>query len=206
MRNFLLLLSAASAAVAVDFVSTDGYFSYSPTTPGVWSEFSIGIGSGCGSKTAIGPDGEGSFTFTFPQASTSFEWFGFPGTTAGAVIVCFDGKTGSSCDTVSYFNAAGGPIVSLYRKTGLSNAAHTVTVTNIPDSSNGNQYGQLTLDKVVLHGSTRAPPSFPADSFLSEIPLIIGGSGAVLVNPLVGSGPAGIHGERLSRVPLEFVD
>jgi hypothetical protein len=197
MRTFLGLLSVASAAVAIDFVSTDGYFSYSPTTPGVWSEFSISIGSGCGSKTAIGPDGEGSFTFTFPQASTSFEWFGFPGITAGAVTVCFDGQTGSSCDTASYFNASGGPIVSLYRKTGLSNALHTVTVTNIADPSHGNQFGQITLDKVALEGSTRAPPSFPADSFLTEIPLVIGPNGAVLVNPLIGSGPAGTHGESL---------
>jgi hypothetical protein len=207
MRNFLLLLSVASATAALDFVSTDGFFSYSPTTEGAWGEFQIGIGAGCSTKTAFGPSGPGSFTFTFPQASTSFQWFGFQSATAGLATVCFDGQTGSSCEKASYFAAnITNPISSLYRKTGLSNALHTVTVTNIADPSHGSQFGQITVDKVVLDGSTRALPSFPADSFLTEIPLIIGGSGAVLVNPLVGSGPAGIHGERVFPVPLEFVD
>jgi hypothetical protein len=199
MRSFLLLSFLVSVAVALDFVSTDGFFSYSPTTQGAWGEFQIGIGSGCSTKTGFGPVGPGSFTFTFPQPSTSFQWFGLPSTVAGKVTICFDGAIGSSCDTTSYFTPAiadpANPITSFYRKTGLSNAVHTVTVTNIADPSNGNQYGQITVDKVVLDGSTRALPFFLADTFLSELTVVQGGNGVVLQNPLVGSGSPGMVGE-----------
>jgi hypothetical protein len=165
---------------------------YSPTT-GVWQLPAIGVGAGCGGQTAFGPADTGSFSFTFPQPSTSFEWFGFQSTNAGKATVCFDGATGSSCDTANFFNAsiaAEGATSSLYRKTGLSNAIHTVIVTNIADPSNGNQFGPITLDKVSLSGSVTLPPTFAPDTFLTEIPLI---NEDILVDPAIGSGSPGFQ-------------
>jgi hypothetical protein len=182
-----------SAAVALDFVCTDNFFTYSPTTPGVWQLPAIGVGAGCGGQTAFGPAGTGSFSFTYPQPSTSFEWFGFQSTNGGKATVCFDGATPPFCDTANFFNAsiaAEGATTSLYRKTGLSNAIHTVIVTNIADPSNGNQFGPLTLDKVSLSGSVTVPPSFPPDSFLAEVSLV---NEDILVGPVIGSGSPGFQ-------------
>jgi hypothetical protein len=153
MRASLSFLTLASAALALDFVSTDNFFSFTPTSQFGWT-ITGASGSGCAGQSAFGPNSAASFTFNFPQPSTSFEWHGYQSEFSGKATVCFDGATGSACDTVSYFNATAAPgATSLYRKTGLSNAVHSVIVTNIIDSSHGNQYGEITMDKVVLDGS-----------------------------------------------------
>jgi hypothetical protein len=188
MKFYLFLLSFASAAIALDFVCTDNFFTLSP---GQWSVIAVGIGSGCGGRAAIGPESSGSFTFAFTQPSTSFEWFGFQSSNAGKATVCFDGATGSSCDTTSFFNkSTSGHPTSLYRKTTLSNAMHTVTITNIADPSNGNQFGVINLDRVALSGSVTVPATFPPGTFLTQIPLI---SEDVMVDPVIGSGSPGFQ-------------
>jgi hypothetical protein len=195
MRSLLPLLSSLSLTLALDFVSTDtGFFTYSPSA---WNLYDLlPNASGCSGKTEFGPDGPASFTFTFPQFSTSFEWWGVKSTGGGKVTVCFDGATGATCDTVDYFDPnfvlGATPPIRLYRKTGLSNTAHTVVITNIADSAHGNLFGQISMDKVVIDGTVPAPPIFPSNTFLTSIPLI---NGAVLVDPLLGSGPAGIRGK-----------
>lgn len=115
-----------------------------------------------------------SFTYSFPFASTTWEWWGYQMTGAGLAQVCFDGATGSACDTVSYFNADTivglSPAALLYTKTGLSNAKHVVTVTNIPDTNNGGQYGSLNADHFEIAGGPA--PTFPSDTTIVSIPTV----------------------------------
>jgi hypothetical protein len=110
---------------------------------------------------------------------------------SGKATVCFDGATGAACDTVDYYDPnailSATPPIILYRKTGLSNIAHTVVITNIADTANANQFGQISVDKVVIDGSNPAPPTFPTDTFITEIPL---NNSNILVVPSLGSGPA----------------
>jgi hypothetical protein len=173
MRAFLSLISFAHLALALsaDYFTWNPGFTFAPAPS--WHSVSTTGSSGCsdnvGAQWLFG--GDGSFTFVFPQPSTSFKWWGwqFPTGEGGLASVCFNGATGSACHTVSNVNAsaAQGPVV-LFSASGLPNTAHTVTITNLPDSSQGGAENFLTVDHVSLDGHN---PTFPAGTTITSIPL-----------------------------------
>lgn len=126
----------------------------------------------------------GVMTFSFPSASTSFEWWGYIRNQAGLATVCFDGATsGAGCHTVSYFNANANQQTELpsqfFGITGLTNTIHVVKITNIPDTNNGGVLGQINVDHVVIDGTPVTVPTFPSNSQLTTIPIsgdIVGNS------------------------------
>jgi hypothetical protein len=99
------------------------------------------------------------FEYTFAVPSTTWEWWGFEDSSYGTAQVCWDGAT-TGCDTVNFSNPSSSigsdaPVL-LYSKTGLSDAIHTATVTNVPSSAG--QTGPLNVDHMVIDGGL---PYFP---------------------------------------------
>lgn len=143
-----------------------------------------------------------SFTYTFAVPSTTWEWWGFYYSGSGSAQVCWDGAT-TGCDTVNYSDPSssfgGDPTVLLYSKTGLSNAVHTVTVTNLADDSG--QFGVLNVDHMVIDGGL---PQFPSDTVIGSIPLSLypGDTPNYNVDLNYGAGPEPLHGA--SRVIRTF--
>lgn len=129
---------------------------------------------GCAANIAFGTSPTpNAFTYAFPSASTTWQWWGYKSSGAGLAQVCFDGATsGSGCTTVNYFDAnavtGADPPVALFSKTGLTNEKHTVTVTNIPDTNNGGNFGTLSVDHFVIDGSI---PVFPDNTFITNVPI-----------------------------------
>lgn len=116
---------------------------------------------GCASNVAFGTSPTpNAFTYTFASDSTSWEWWGYKSSGAGLAEVCFDGATGSDCQSVSFFDAdaqiGADPAVMLFSKTGLSNGIHTVTVTNAADPNNGSPVSNSRMG-VVNSTSTGDP-------------------------------------------------
>jgi hypothetical protein len=109
------------------------------------------------------------FQYTFAVPSTTWQWWGFEGSSYGTAKVCWDGAT-TGCDTVNFSNPnysiGSEPPVLLYSKTGLSDAIHTVTVTNVPNSAG--QTGPLNVDHMVLDGGL---PYFPPGASVGTLPL-----------------------------------
>lgn len=59
---------------------------------------------------------------------------------------------------------------ALFSISGLSNTEHTVAITNVPDSSKGGAYGQITVDHIIIDGTPVAVPTFPEDGQITNIP------------------------------------
>jgi hypothetical protein len=170
MKYLVSLLAFASLALAdIDYLTYDSHFTFSPTS--AWTLVAGNDASGCGAHWDFSQPG--TFTFTFPQASTTFKWWGwqFSAPQGGQATLCLDGATsGTSCHTVNYLNATAvdAPIV-LLSLTGLSNSVHTVTVTNIA-ATQGGAFGFLTVDRVSLAG-TVSPPSFAQGTTIATVPM-----------------------------------
>jgi hypothetical protein len=173
MRGFISLISFAQLAFALsaDYFTWNPGFTFEPASS--WFSVSTTGASGC---SAVVPaqwlfNGDGSFTFVSPQPSESFKWWGwqFPTGTGGLASVCFDGATGSACHRVSNVNAsaAPGPVV-LFSASGLPNIAHTVTITDLPDPSQGGAENFLTVDHISLDFHN---PTFPEGTTITSIPL-----------------------------------
>jgi hypothetical protein len=170
MKSLLYFLAFGSLALAdIDFFSDDPSFTYSPT-----SAFTM-VGdfgaSGCGGQWDLFSQ-PASFTFKFPTSSTSFKWWGwkFPAGQGGQASVCLDGAKGSACATVNTTDITSSTPIVLFSLTGLSNTIHTVTVTNIPDPSQGDALGMLTVDHFSIDG-TVSPPSFAQGTTLATVPM-----------------------------------
>lgn len=126
-------------------------------------------------------------TFILPTPTTSFQWWGFQSNTAGEFIVCIDG---TNCQTLSYFNAdATGAPVMLWGTTGLSNEVHTFTIQNIEDTHNGDNFGTMSVDHIVIDGSPVSIPTFPEGGPLIPLTLPAGTQSYHLLLHL-GSGTA----------------
>jgi hypothetical protein len=175
MKYLLLLCAFVSITYAnVDWISTDSHFTYAPASS--WSILSVTGSSGCGSEFLLGPRNPGIVTFVFPQASTLFQWWGYQRSDGGKASICVDGATGSACSTANYFNAStdgSEPPRLLFSMTGLSNFPHTVIITNIADPTFNNQFGQLTVDRITISGTSAegTPPLNAAGTTIIEVPM-----------------------------------
>jgi hypothetical protein len=178
MKGFLSLISFAPLALAlsVDYFPWNSGFTFEPSSS--WHTVSSNGSSGCGEGNASSQwlfGGDGSFTFVFSQPSTSFKWWGwqFPTGSGGLASVCFDGATGSACHTVSSVNdtqSTEQPPVVLFSASGLPNVSHTVTITNLPDPSQGGSEIFLTVDHISLDGYNIIP-TFPEGTTLTSVAL-----------------------------------
>ncbi|EJT96505.1 acid protease, partial [Dacryopinax primogenitus] len=160
----LFLLQFAQAYIVF---STDSVVSYSPS--GSWFILDEPGSAGCGTEFLLGARSNGIVTFTFPAPSTTLQWWGFQRSDGGVAQVCVDNLP---CTQFSYKNASTNGSENprlLANITGLTNKVHTVTITNVLDTS-VNAFGQLTVDRFVLSGSLPAP-TFPSNTFISSVPL-----------------------------------
>jgi hypothetical protein len=109
------------------------------------------------------------FEYTFAVPSTTWQWWGFQDSSYSSAQVCWDGAT-TGCDTVSLTNPSSSigsdAAVLIYSKTGLSDAIHTVKVTNIPNSAG--LTGNLNVDHMVIDGGL---PYFPPGASVGTLPL-----------------------------------
>jgi hypothetical protein len=170
MKRLLSLLAFASLALGdINYYTYDSHFSFTPSPS--WVVVGDGTTACEAGEWLFGSDG--SFTFVFPQASTSFKWWGwqFTSGTGGLASICFDGAVGSACQTLSTVNAtaAVSPVL-LYSTSNLSNDVHTVTISNLPDPSQGGFEGFLTVDYVSLDG-TVPNPVFPEGTTITTVPM-----------------------------------
>jgi hypothetical protein len=168
-----LLVLAASVLANVDYLSTDSHFSYTPANQ--WTPTSLPGSSGCGSET-LQTRISAVATFKFPAASTIMQLWGYQQNTEGAATICVDGQ---SCQTINYFNTSitgTEPPALLLSLTGLSNAVHTVTITN-SNATEYHVYGILSIDRITLAGTAppvlTVPPPFPANTFITNTPLYL---------------------------------
>ncbi|KZO95678.1 acid protease [Calocera viscosa TUFC12733] len=173
---------AALAALAAIFpgisggftvFSTDSHITYSPASS--WNLLGEPGSTGCGSQFLLGPRNNATVTFTFPQSSTSWQWWGYQRSDGGLAQVCVDG---ANCLDFSYYNASTNGSESprlLATLSALPNTMHTITITNVEDPA-VNQYGQMTVDRFIIDGSNPASaaavaPTFPSDTVLATVPL-----------------------------------
>jgi hypothetical protein len=175
MKRFLSLLTFASFALAdIDYYVFNDNQDFTFTPSSSWGMVADGTPSCAGGKWLL-TGGEGSFTFIFPQASTTFKWWGwqFGEGAGGLASICFDGAVGSACQTLNTVNAtaADAPVI-LYATSSLSNAVHSVTISNIPDPSQGGAENFLTVDRISLEG-TVGNPVFPEGTTLTTVPMYI---------------------------------
>lgn len=174
----LLTLGVGVPSVLASLSLPAGYpgATYSPQGLEYWTPYCPGPPQPCfdgcaayfGSNTDV-------FTFDFPSPSTTFEWWGYLTNDAGMAKVCFDFVTsGSGCHTVSYYSATANPNTDppqlIFSITGLPNAIHFVKATNIADTDHGNAYGEISVDHFVIDGSPVTVPTFPRNTFLTNIP------------------------------------
>lgn len=170
---FALLISARNTFASYAYPASTAGAVYSGTA---WSPTCFDgpalCFDGCAANIDFVPEAS-SFTYNFPSPSTTWQWWGYQTTGAGLAQVCFDDATDSACDIVNYFNAS--VIIGLsspalfYTKTGLTDALHKVTVTNIQDTNNGGQYGALSADHFVIDGGV---PVFAEDSTIFNVPTL----------------------------------
>lgn len=173
--GLLAILSSTPFALASNYA-------YPPFTAGAtysgggWTNFcfdnaAAACWDGCASLLAYSGSASQTYTYTFAVPSTHFFWYGFKDSLTGSAKVCFDGAT-TGCDTVSFYsstaNFGSDPAVLLYSKSGLSNAIHTVTITNLAD--NNGRFGRLNIDHMELDGGV---PHFPSDTFVATSPVML---------------------------------
>lgn len=172
--NFLVILSSLPFTVAANYA-------YPPFTAGMtysgegWAAACFSEAAACwDSCSSLFAFGQSTtpqvFTYTFAVPSTNWFWYGYKTDGTGSAEVCFDGAT-TGCDIVSYSDTSAvlgaDPAVLLYTKTGLSNAVHTVKVTNVAD--NTGTTGPLNVDHMEIEGGT---PRFPSNTFVSSMPFV----------------------------------
>jgi hypothetical protein len=107
--------------------------------------------------------------FRHPPRASSGGAGSFPLVQVDATV-CLDGATGSACSTVNTTDVTSSTPIVLFSLTGLSNTVHTITVTNIPDPSQGGALGFLTVDRFSLDTTTTAP-FFATGSTIATVPV-----------------------------------
>ncbi|EJU04492.1 acid protease [Dacryopinax primogenitus] len=169
--NRLAVLSAtavlfAHCTHALTVFSTDPNITYSPSSS--WDLLTTPGSTGTGSSFLLGPHNNGSITFTFPQPSTTFQWWGYQRSDGGVAQICIDG---GACQDYSFSNASTNGSENprlLANITGLSNSIHTIVMTNVEDPS-VKAFGQMTVDRFVLDGNDPSGGSYIVFSTDSEV-------------------------------------
>ncbi|EJU04520.1 acid protease [Dacryopinax primogenitus] len=135
--------------LAFTVFSTDPRITYSPASS--WDLLREPGSTGPGSYFLLGPRNNGVVTFTFPQPSTTFQWWGwgYQRSDGDVAQICIDG---GACQEYSYYNASTNGSENprlLANIDGLSNSIHMIVMTNIEDQS-VNAFGQMTVDRFIL--------------------------------------------------------
>ncbi|KZW03614.1 acid protease [Exidia glandulosa HHB12029] len=151
--------------------SSDAAVSYQPSDgwAGIGAPGAFGGGD---AQFLLSNADQGVVTFTFPAASSSFEFWGYKRSDGGMYSLTVDGGDAVQVDYYDPNSTGDDPPAKLYSRDDLSNDMHTVVITNVNDDR-VSKFGQMNIDHFEIVGVPAPPkaPSFPDGSWIAEAPL-----------------------------------